>query len=105
MLEIFDHSRRRTAIAENAYSVTETQRLNAIWKLSFSLPYEDPKNEFCKPFSYVRYNGGELYRIMPSELTVDETGGYKYQCEHVLAALLDNVIFDYHIAEIGRAHV
>lgn len=98
MLEIFDHSRRRTAIAENAYSVTETQRLNAIWKLSFSLPYEDPKNEFCKPFSYVRYNGGELYRIMPSELTVDETGGYKYQCEHVLAALLDNVIFDYHIA-------
>lgn len=98
MLEIFDHSRRRTAIAENAYSVTETQRLNAIWKLSFSLPYKDPKNEFCKPFSYVRYNGGELYRIMPSELTVDETGGYKYQCEHVLAALLDNVIFDYHIA-------
>lgn len=97
MLEIFDRNRRRIAIAENAYAVTETKRLNSIWNLSFSLPYEDPKNEFCKPFYYVRHDNGELYRIMPSAFTVDETGGYTYQCEHVLATLIDNVLHDYHV--------
>lgn len=97
MLEIFDRNRRRIAIAENACAVTETQRLNSIWSLSFSLPYEDPKNEFCKPFYYVRHDNGELYRIMPSAFTVDETGGYTYQCEHVLATLIDNVLHDYNV--------
>lgn len=98
MLEIFDRSRRRIAIAENAYSISETQRLNSIWSLTFSLPYEDPKNGFCTAFNYVRYDNGELYRIMPNALKIDETGGYCYQCEHVLAVLIDNVLFDYHIA-------
>lgn len=56
-----------------------------------------PKNQFCKPFSYVRHDGGELYRIMPETLDVDETGAYSYQCEHVLATLIDNVLFGYHV--------
>lgn len=97
MIEIFDKNRRRIAIAENAYGVSEDQKINALWYLHFSLPYDDSKNEYCQPFNYVRSDGGELYRIMPSAERIDDTGGIEYQCEHVLATLLDNVLFGYHV--------
>ena len=97
MIEIFDKQRRRVAIAENAHAISEQERINAVWYLYFSLPYKDPKNEYCKPFYYVRHNGGELYRIMPETLAVDESGSVAYQCEHVLATLIDNILFGYHV--------
>lgn len=97
MLEIFDKNRQRIAIAENAYDVSEDQKINALWYLYFSLPFDDSKNAYCQPFNYVRFDGGELYRIMPAATTIDETGGIAYQCEHVLATLLDNVLFGYHV--------
>ena len=97
MIEIFDRSRKRVAIAENAYAVSEQQRINSIWHLTFSLPCKDPKNAYCKPFCYVRLNGGELYRILPETLSADESGSITYQCEHVLATLIDNVLFGYHV--------
>lgn len=98
MMEVFDRaSRRRTAILENAHAVSQEQRMNAVWSLCFSLPWDDPKNAFCKPFHYVRWDGGELYRIMPEALDVDETGTRGYQCEHVLATLIDNVLFGRHV--------
>lgn len=97
MIEIFDRDRRRVAIAENAHAVSETEKLNALWYFYFSLPYGDPKNEYCQPFYYVRHEGGELYRIMPESTTLDETGRITYQCEHVLATLIDNILFGYHV--------
>ncbi len=97
MIEVFDASLRRVAILENAYGASEQQRINAVWGLAFSLPWDDPKNKFCNPFWYVRKDGGELYRIMPSQMSVDETGSISYQCEHVLATLIDNVLFGYHV--------
>lgn len=97
MVEIFDRSRKRIAIAENAYDIVEDQKINALWYLSFSLPFDDSKNAYCLPFNYVRCDGGELYRIMPSAVSITETGGITYQCEHVLATLLDNVLFGYHV--------
>ncbi len=97
MIEVFDRSRRRVAILENAHGVSEQRRINSVWYLAFSLPWNDPKNEFCLPFWYVRRDGGELYRVMPSQMDVDETGSITYQCEHVLATLIDNVLFGYHV--------
>lgn len=98
MIEIFDKTtRRRVAIAEKAYQISETKRINAVGYFYFSLPIDDPKNQYCTPFNYVRRDGGELYRIMPETLSVDETGGIVYQCEHVLATLIDNVLFGYHV--------
>ena len=98
MIELFDRvTRRRAAILENAYGGSEQQRINALWYLSFTLPCDDPKNKYCRPFHYVRRDGGELYRIMPSDVSVDETGGVTYQCEHVLATLIDNILFGYHV--------
>ena len=39
MLEIFDKSRKRIAIAENASGVEEERKINSLWYLTFSLPY------------------------------------------------------------------
>lgn len=97
MLEVFDRDRRRVAILENAYGIKEDQKINALWYLEFTLPEDDPKNEHCKTFYYVRYNDGELYRIMPKTTSAEETGANTYKCEHVLATLLDNVMFGYHV--------
>lgn len=96
MLEIFNRDRRRVAIAENAHNITEDRKINKLWYLKFSLPYSDKKNGYCNPFYYVRYNGGALYRIMPATATITESGEIEYQCEHVLATLLDNVLFGYY---------
>ena len=62
MIEVFDKTRRRVAILENAYAASESQKINSVWYFYFSLPYGDSKNEYCKPFYYVRPDGGELYR-------------------------------------------
>lgn len=98
MLEVFDRkTRNRTAILENAFGVNEQKKLNVLHYLSFSLPYDDPKNEYCQPFHYVRYNDGQLYRIMDDGVEKTETGDFSYRCEHVLATLLDKVLFGYHI--------
>ena len=97
MLEIFDKNRRRVAIAEKACKKEEEQRINSIWFLQFSLPYNDSKNQYCRPFNYVRLDGGELYRIMPAAAKVTETGFITYRCEHVLATLIDKVLFGYHV--------
>lgn len=97
MLEVFDRNRQRVAILENAYGVTEDKKINALWYLEFTLPENDPKNDYCKTFNYVRYNDGELYRIMPKTTSAEETGANTYKCEHVLATLLDNVMFGYHV--------
>ena len=102
MLEVFDRNRRRVAIAENAHNVTEERKINSLWNLAFSLPADDAKNDYCLPFYYVRWNGGQLYRIMPSEMTVTETGTLEYQCEHVLSTLLDTVMFGHHtVGNVG----
>ncbi len=98
MTEVFDRAtRRRTAILENAHNVHEEQRANSVWQLEFSLPWDDPKNTYCRPFCCVRHDGGELYRIMPEALEGEEAGTVTYQCEHVLATLIDEILFGYHI--------
>ena len=102
MLELFDRQRQRVKILQNACGVTESRPINALWHLTFSLPYDDPKNDFCQPFWYVRYDGGELYRILPREGVVEDTGLITYTCEHVLATLIDRIMFGWRqIGNIG----
>ena len=99
MIEIYDLRRNKVAAAENALAVSETKRLNSINSLSFTLPANDPKNEFCNPYWYVRSNGGDLYRIMPNSMKFDDDKGLcEYQCEHVLATLIDKIMYDWHVA-------
>ena len=97
MIEVFDKARKKVAILENAFSVTEREEINSVSSLSFSLPDTDEKNEYCQPFHYVRYNGGQLYRIMTPAGTRSDTGSITYECEHVIATLIDDVLFGAHV--------
>lgn len=96
----------KLAYLENAHKIGYELVLNELWTARFRLPADDPKNIYCSPFNLVEiFDGGErieLFRIMPSTLTRDTSGTVEYQCEHVLATLLDDVLFQYHqIGNIG----
>lgn len=89
---------------ENAFNISYEKRFNEVWSASFSLPLDDIKNEFCKPFFFVEiFEDDEmteridLFRIMPKRARKNE--GAKtitYECEHVLATLMDDILFQYH---------
>lgn len=96
MLEVFDRNRRRTAVLNNAYGIQEKRKLNGISDLTFSLPRNDPKAAYCAPYCFVRCGGGELYRIVPTTVLMEDTDSMTYQCEHVLATLLDNALYGFH---------
>lgn len=102
---VYDQQGQMLAVLENAMEVGYELKHNDLWTAQFSLPAADGKNTHCQAGNWVRIpDGGRdtgLYRIvgMPS---ADETGlGGKrtYQLEHVMATLLDDVLFGYH--EVG----
>ena len=106
IIRVYDRNMKKLAYLENAYDIGYELTLNELWYASFTLPADDIKNQYCQPFNYVEIYDGreriELFRIMPSTLTRNTKGGIVYQCEHVLATLLDDVLFKYHqIGNIG----
>lgn len=106
---IFDHrTNKRVAFLENAYNICYTQEHNALWSAQFTLPLADPKNKHCEFFNFAEIYDGEkyigLFRIVPSTVTKNEgTKEIVYQCEHVLATLMDDILFGWH--EIGNLGV
>ncbi|MFR3685206.1 MAG: phage tail spike protein, partial [Enterococcus sp.] len=100
--------RKKTAILENAYSVSYQKQTNSIWTASFFLPLNDPKVNKVHQLEYVEIrdnpkNGekeGEyigLFRVMPSETRVNvEANRVKFDCVSVLSTLMDSVMFRYH---------
>jgi len=106
IIRVYDRNMKKLAYLENAYDIGYELTLNELWYASFTLPADDIKNQYCQPFNYVEIYDGreriELFRIMPSTLTRNIKGDIVYQCEHVLATLLDDVLFKYHqIGNIG----
>ena len=101
MIEVYNLNLERVAVLEHAYDIDEDEKINALGFLRFSLPLDDPKRQYCRPRWYARYNGGELYRILPSGQAQDESGAGHYECEHVLATLMDDVLFGYHAPMSG----
>jgi phage minor structural protein len=101
MIKVYDQSMQLVAYLENAFAIGYETPLNTIWPASFSLPANDPKNNECLPLRFVEIDdNGEhigLFRIIPtSTRRVDGGATITYQCEHVLATLLDDVMFQYH---------
>ncbi len=104
MIKIYDYGVSTTnpvAILQNAYDIGYTKRFNEVWTAQFSLPADDPKNAECTAFRYVEiFDNGErveLFRIVPSKFQKSADGKtITYQCEHVLATLLDDIMFQYH---------
>ncbi|MDP4095483.1 phage tail protein [Paenibacillus sp. P96] len=104
---VYDLQMRKVALLENAFDIGYSQEYNALWTAQFSLPVDDEKNAECKPLYFVEiFDGGErleLFRILPNTAQRGSDGEtVAYQCEHVLATLLDDVLFQYHtIGNLG----
>lgn len=103
-IKIYDQSMKELARLENAYDIGYELTLNALWSCSFTMPNDDPKIKYCRAYNYVElFDGGErveLFRIMPSTFTKADKSYTVFDCEHVLATLLDDVLFRYH--QIGN---
>ena len=106
---IYDQQGQMLAVLDNATEVGYELKHNDLWTGQFSLPAGDPKNQYCQARNWVRIPDGSretgLFRIvgMPQS---EETalGGMKtYQLEHVMATLLDDVLFGYH--EVGGVNM
>lgn len=106
-IKIYDTSMKELARLENAYAIGYELKLNELWTCEFKLPRDDKKAKYCQPFNYVELFDGkdrvDLFRILPSELTAEATAYTVYHCEHVLATLIDDVLFKYH--QIGNVGV
>ena len=93
-LNVFDRNKKKTAVLENAYDITETQELNHIYSLTFDIPASDPKIKYLLPFHYVRYGeDGQLYRIVKKTENETDISTLHIECEHVIASLVDTVMF------------
>ncbi|MFB0972093.1 MAG: phage tail spike protein [Neofamilia sp.] len=97
MLIVYDSNMKKLAYLENAYDVWYDLKLNELWTCGFTLPKDDKKNQYCEPYNYIElYDGDrriELFRIMQNNHTKDDKNYIKYECEHVLATLLDDIMF------------
>lgn len=101
MIRTLNFNRQTTAILENAYSIGYERQTNSIWQAFFSLPLNDPKIYRVELLKYVEITDGDeyigLFRIIPKLTTKNEsTKEVTFQCEHVLATLLDSSLFKYH---------
>lgn len=100
-ITVYDLDMRKVAMLENAATINYETPMNALWTAGFELPLNDPKNEYCNPFYYVELFDADgrldLYRILPNTAQRSEqTQKIVYKCEHVLATLLDDIMFQYH---------
>ena len=99
-IKIYDPAMKELARLENAYDISYELKLNELWTCSFKLPKNDKKSDYCQPFNLVElFDSGnriELFRILPTTLNRDDLAYVEYECEHVLATLIDDVMFQYH---------
>lgn len=98
--QVFDRNMKRLAYLDNAMSVGYTLETNSLWTATFTMPADDPKTEYCTPLNYVEiFDGDEridLFRIIGEDLERSDGTTRFYNCEHVLATLLNDVLFQYH---------
>ena len=98
--QVFDRNMKRLAYLDNAMSVGYTLEKNSLWTATFTMPADDPKTEYCTPLNYVEiFDGDEridLFRIIGEDLERSDGATRFYNCEHVLATLLNDVLFQYH---------
>lgn len=98
--QVFDRNMKRLAYLDNAISVSYTLEANSLWTATFTMPADDKKNQYCEPLNYVEiFDGDEridLFRIIGEDLERGDGATRFYNCEHVLATLLNDVLFQYH---------
>lgn len=104
-VKAYSQAGKLLGVLENAGEIAYSLPHNDLWTASFALPSNDPKNAICQAHNMVRVPDGVrdlgLYRIvgMPTSEETAQGGVKTYSLEHVMATLLDDVLFGYH--EIG----
>lgn len=101
MIKVYDTQFKLQAILENAYDIGYEKRMNELHTASFSLPLDDEKTAYCQSRYFVEVfeddemtERVDLFRIMPNRAFKNEsTNSITYECEHVLATLMDDIIF------------
>ena len=98
--QVFDRNMRRIAYLDNALAVGYALETNSLWSATFTLPADDKKNAYCAPLNFVEiFDGDEridLFRIIGEDLERSDGATRYYNCEHVLATLISDVLFQYH---------
>ena len=98
--QIFNRDMKRLAYLDNALAVGYGLETNSLWTATFTLPADDPKNAYCMPLNFVEiFDGDEridLFRIIGEDMERSNGATRYYDCEHVLATLLSDVLFQYH---------
>ena len=93
-LTVYNLSREKDWVLKNAYDIIETQEINTVWQLEFTIPMNDQDQQHCQPYWYVRYgDDGQLYRFTEQVKTNADKSTITYHCEHVIATLSDDVMF------------
>lgn len=93
-LTVFNLQREKDWVLKNAYDIIETREINAVWSLEFSIPMNDEDMAHCLPNWFVRYgDDGQLYRLTDQTKTNSNESSVTYHCEHVIATLCDDVMF------------
>lgn len=98
--QVFNRDMKRLAYLDNAISVSYSLETNSLWTATFTMPADDKKNEYCAPLNFVEiFDGAEridLFRIIGEDLERSDGVTRFYNCEHVLATLLNDILFQYH---------
>lgn len=99
--EIYNQDIQRTAILQNAFNIGYELKFNELSTAHFSLPLNDPKAEYCKPYHFVEIFDGDdrvdMFRIVPTGIIKNDSGKIiTFELEHVLGTLMDDVLFRYH---------
>lgn len=99
-MTIYDKQMNHLVDLENATAINIDTPRNELWTAGFTLPLDDPKVKYCKPFYRVRlYDNDEeigLFRIMKNKITKkDGKKTWEFKLEHVLGTLIDYAIPGY----------
>lgn len=93
-LTVYNLSLEKEWVLKNAFDIIETQEINTVWELEFSIPKNDQDMEHCQPYWYVRFgDDGQMYRITEQVKTNTNESSVTYHCEHVIATLTDDIMF------------
>lgn len=93
-LNVYDRSMKKTAVLQNAVQITETQEINQIYHLTFTMPSTDEKVQYLQPFHFVRWGEtGQMYRIVKVKWSEADVGTVSVDCEHVITTLIDTIMF------------
>ena len=93
-LTVYNLDFEKDWVLKNAFDIIETQEINTVYQLEFSIPKNDQDMEHCQPYWYVRYgDDGQLYRFTEQVKTNANESTITYHCEHVIATLSDDIMF------------